>query len=450
MTKTLLLIAAVLGSAFAKAQMSPECGQLLSLFAENAKAKQYDQAYTQLGQLEKNCPDASAAIYQYGERIYEHRLKNDIGDKDQNVEGLIRMLKTEITDFSDKVNATKKEIELVNVMYEYSVGTPDEMFKILKKDLENDPENFTDPRALITYFQLVVERYEAGKMTLQELFEEYDRISEQIEKIQNERSQIVTDLMKKQETEDLKKSELRELDNQERNLKNYAIVQGSVNKTLGDLADCDKLIPLYDAEFEQNASDQKWLSNVLKRLQKKECTDAPLYIKSVKALHALNPSAKTAYGLGNIAESQDERFKYWDQAIELGVDNDLKSIIHYKKGEEFKKRGQFSSAKREYLASNAARPSFGAPFLKIAEMIAKSGNSCGESPFEKRAINWVAARYADKAASVDPTLKDTARKYAASYRGTAPSTQEIFMSQKYNSGDTLTFRCWVGESVRIP
>jgi tetratricopeptide (TPR) repeat protein len=175
-----------------------------------------------------------------------------------------------------------------------------------------------------------------------------------------------------------------------------------------------------------------------------------LYIKSVKALHALNPSAKTAYGLGNIATTDQERLKYWNQALELGVDNNLKSFIHYKKGNLYKSKGQYGKAKQEYILSNQAKPSFGTPFLKIAEMIAKSGSSCGETPFEKRAINWVAARYADKAGRVDPSLKSNASKYAESYRGTAPGKQDVFMSPKYNSGDTITFRCWVGESVRIP
>jgi hypothetical protein len=58
-----------------------------------------------------------------------------------------------------------------------------------------------------------------------------------------------------------------------------------------------------------------------RRLQSKECTDAPLYITSVKALHVLNPSAKTAYGLGNIAKSQSEKFKYWDEANFTGLGN---------------------------------------------------------------------------------------------------------------------------------
>ena len=82
-------------------------------------------------------------------------------------------------------------------------------------------------------------------------------------------------------------------------------------------------------------------------------------------------------------------------------------------------------------------------------MIANSTGSCGANPLEKRAVYWVAARYAEKAARVDPSLKNTANKYVASYNGAAPSKKDIFSSE-YKSGDTITFNCWVGESVRIP
>ncbi len=447
---SIILVVAVFSFAFAKAQDDMQCRQMLSIYAENAKAKLYDEAYKQLPQLVENCPKLSAAIYQYGERIYEHRLKKKVGAEKENAEGLIKMLDAQITMFPDKVNDAKKTIEKAMAMYKYDIGTHDEVFNILDGVFKNDRENFTDPRGMMTYFKLAEERYNEGKMTLQELFDIYDALTEQIDSLLNERSEVIQKLNEKEAEGELTDKEKKEIKNQEINLKNYGIVKGSVNGTLGALADCDKLIPLYDVEFENKKTDKNWLSNVLVRLQKKDCTDDPLYIKSVKALHDINPSAKTAYGLGNIAESTAEKFKYWDQAIELGVDNDLKSSIHYKKGNVYKSQGAYSKAKREYILSNQAKPSFGMPYLKIAEMIAKSGNNCGSTPIEKRAVNWLAARYARKAAAIDPSIRSTANKYAESYEGTAPGQQDIFMSQKYNSGDTITFNCWVGESVRIP
>ena len=78
--KNILVICIALTSfAFAKAQDDMECRQMLSIYAENAKAKLYDEAFKQIEPLTENCPKLSAAIYQYGERIYEHRLKKEVG-----------------------------------------------------------------------------------------------------------------------------------------------------------------------------------------------------------------------------------------------------------------------------------------------------------------------------------------------------------------------------------
>ncbi|OUS20237.1 hypothetical protein A9Q93_01530 [Nonlabens dokdonensis] len=447
---TFLIALSFFSFAFAKAQVSPECGNMLSLFAEDAKAKNYDAAYTQLGPLMEKCPDASVAIYQYGEKIYEYRIKKKVGVETENVEGLLKMLNTQVSNYPAKVDVTRKKIEIARTMQKYKIGTSEEQFEMLDGLFNSDQENFTDPNGMMTYFSLAEKQYKNNKLDLQRLFNIYDKLTNHIESLQDERSKVVADLMTKQETTKLTEKEEKTIGYQEANLKNYGIVMGSVNGTLGELADCDKLIPLYDAEFDANQSNKEWLSNVLVRLQKKDCTDAPLYIKSVKALHAINPSARTAYGLGNIAETTAEKMEYWDQAIELGIDNDTKAAIYYKKGNIYKGKGQYGSARKAYLAATDLRPSFGAPYLQIAGMISKSNGSCGSNPFEKRALNWVAARYAYKAARVDPSLKKSAGKAAAAYNAAAPGKRDVFSNSSYNSGDRITFNCWVGESVTIP
>ncbi len=447
---TLLTLTALMSFAFAKAQDSGDCNVVLSIFAENAKAKNYDEAYKQLSSLVEKCPDASAAIYQYGEIIYENRLKNKTGDEQENINGLMNMLKGQIEKFPGKVNVSKKKIELARVMYKYKQGTQTDQFLMLEDVFTKDPDNFTDPNGMITYFKLAEKEYKVNKIDLQSLFDIYDRLTSQIENVQDERSAIVSKLLDKKAEGEITDKEEKTIENQEKNLKNYGIVMKSVNGTLGQLADCDKLIPLYNAEFDAKQSDEKWLSNVLRRMQSKECTSDPLYVKSVKALHVLKPSWKTAYGLGNIATSKEEKFQYWDQAISLGADNESKARIYYKKGELYKGAGQFSNAKKNYMLATEIKPSFGLPYLRIANMIATSANSCGSTPFEKRAVNWIAARWAEKAGRVDVSLKSTSAKTVAAYKGRAPGAQDIFLNKQYSQGDRISFNCWVGESVRVP
>lgn len=446
---TFLASLALFSFAFAKAQDQQACNVVLSIYAENAKAKNYTEAYKQLGSLVEKCPETSAAIYQYGEKIYKNRLKTKTGVEQENITGLINMLKGQIEKFPKAVNVSKKKVELARTMFKYKQGTQSEQFSMMNQVFTQDPDNFTDPNGMITFFKLAEKEYNANKIDLQGLFDIYDALTTRIEQLQDERSAIVNTLLDKKETSSITDQEEKKISDQEKNLKNYAIVKKSVNGTLGQLANCDKLIPLYNAEFNAKQGDEKWLSNVLRRLQSKDCTSDPLYVKSVKALHVLKPSWRTAYGLGNIAASQDEKYQYWDQAITLGADNDTKAKIFYKKAEAYRKAGRFGKAKKEYMNATEVKPSFGTPYLKIANMIASSASNCGATPFEKRAVNWVAARWADKAGRVDSSLKSNASQAAASYRGRAPGKQDIFLSN-YKPGDLIKFSCWVGESARVP
>ena len=67
-----------------------DCKTKLSLFAENAKAKNYVEAETQLNELRKDCPTISSALYAYGERIYKNKIKTGT-DKNAAAKELIQL-----------------------------------------------------------------------------------------------------------------------------------------------------------------------------------------------------------------------------------------------------------------------------------------------------------------------------------------------------------------------
>ena len=81
-------------------------------------------------------------------------------------------------------------------------------------------------------------------------------------------------------------------------------------------------------------------------------------------------------------------------------------------------------------------------------MYADSANDCGKSQFDKRAVYWLAANLARKAAKVDNSLSKIAKKTADSYTGRAPSKTDIFTEG--NSGSTIKFDCWINRSVTVP
>ena len=57
------------------AQKSEECLQNLSIFAEYAKVKNYDEAYEPWLNVRKECPSLNVAVFSYGERILKTESK---------------------------------------------------------------------------------------------------------------------------------------------------------------------------------------------------------------------------------------------------------------------------------------------------------------------------------------------------------------------------------------
>jgi hypothetical protein len=94
------------------------------------------------------------------------------------------------------------------------------------------------------------------------------------------------------------------------------------------------------------------------------------------------------------------------------------------------------------------QPSLGRAYLLISNMYASSANNCGDTQFNKRAVYWLAAEMARKAARVDPSLKNIANKTAVSYEGRAPSKTDIFTEG--NQGQVIKFNCWISGSVTVP
>ncbi len=137
----------------------------------------------------------------------------------------------------------------------------------------------------------------------------------------------------------------------------------------------------------------------------------------------------------------------FNKALELETDSRKRSNIAYKVATIFR-RGSKSTARSYAQKAIDANPSNGKAYLLIANLYATSANDCGETPFEKRAIYWKAAEMARKAGRVDPSLSGRANQSAASYSAKAPSKTDIFNSGM--AGKSVSFKCWVGGSVKVP
>ena len=448
----LVVLAALgfLGVGLAQAQ-NPECMTNLSIYAEHAKVKNYDAAYTPWKMVYENCPAINKANFSLGERILAYKIENSTGaEKDKYVQELMALYDNSVKYFPSNYSSAGVAIDKALLKYDNKMASDTELYEMLDKAFKEDRENFTNPKALYLYFSSLVDLHNAGKKDLQDVFDTYDDVTEKIEEENKQLTEQITKLLPKEDAGTLTKKEESQLRVATTNSESYGKIASSIDSKLGALADCGNLIPLYQKSFDAKKGDIKWVKRAVGRMFSKECTDDPLFRQLFEAQIALEPSASAyLYGgtLKQKAGDTNGAIADFNKAVDLETDSYKKSDILYKIA-TIVRRSSKSQARNYAQKAIDANASNGKAYLLIANLYASSANECGSTPFEKRAVYWKAADMASRAGRVDPSLSGNASQSAASYNAKAPSKTDIFNSGM--AGKTISFSCWVGGSVQVP
>ena len=447
-TKLIIVFTFIIGIINGKAQNEADCAEKLSIFNELCKAKDFDTAYEPWMYSRKNCASFHNAIYIRGEQILNHRIENakTPAEKEAEVRDLVKMFVEFDTHFPDNNRGNK--VRKAMTLFENNVGTPDEIYNILHDAFKNDKANFTNPKALYVYFEIYVNDFEAGKngIQLQDLFNKYDEISDKIDEEEKKLSDELDVILQKEETgAELTKKEASIKNANQINIDAFQTIRTSMDNKIAQLATCDRLIPFLSGSFEEKKGDAEWLRRAADRLDRKGCSSDPLFSKISEKLHQLSPTAKSSYNLGVYyynKKNTTKSLEYFNQSAELHKDGGDKAKVYYTVARNIYGTNNKSQARAFAEKALAAKPSFGEANVFIAQLYANSANDCGNDPFEKRAIYWLAAQTARKAGT---TAGNAA---AASYDKLAPSKADIHSAGR--AGESIRFNCWVGRSVTVP
>ena len=434
------------------------CMQDLSIFAESAKVKNYIAAFEPWMRVRKDCPSINVAIYSYGERILKDYIKNGTPEEQEaSKEDLIKLYDEWVENFPKKRNkSVTGDIisKKAQALLDYKLADLKVIYNTFDQAYKQDAASFTNPKLLYNYFKTLYDRYKAGdnEVTMELLFNKYEEVSEKFEFESTELAKKLDVILKKEESGTALTSR------ESRSKRIYNVNSNAIGTFLSNLdaiiakeATCENLIPLYQRNFEANKTDALWIKRAASRMDSKECSDDPLFVTLVEALHALEPSADSAYYLGLLNDKSgnaDEALKYYEESIALETDNYKKAKILLKIANKFKAAGRKSSARSYANKALGFQPSLGRAYLLIANMYADSANQCGDSQFNKRAVYWLAADMAKKAGQVDASLKRVASRTVESYTGRAPSKTDIFTEG--NAGTVIKFDCWINRSVTVP
>ena len=430
--------------------------QTLSIFSEYVKSKNYDAAYTPWMELRKRNPRFNKAIFIYGERILKDKIKKSSGEEKVNfINDMLALWEERAHYFAAVTPKGTYMAKACQLRYDnrQELGINKvQLHTDFSEAYNSDPQTFTNPKSLYTYFSLVVDMYDAGNLLAQELFNSYEVVSEKVEnEVKNYTNKRNAFLNEEGATKELSRTDESRLKSYNSYLKAYEQISSSIDVKLGSRANCENLIPLYRRDFQTFKNDGLWLQRAMNRMYAKGCNEDPLFVKIVEQKNNIEPNADTSFYLGLLKEKSaqtDEALVFYNQAVNLETDEFAKAKILFKIATNFKKKGRYAQARTYYKKTLNFNPSMGRSYLAIAAMYAKSANNCGMDNFSKRAVYWLAAREAAKASRVDPNMKKNAAKSIANFKAKAPQKSEIFSSGR--AGETINIGCWIQRSVTVP
>ena len=443
--KKRILLATVIAGFFIGSAGAQDCKsnedlrQKLSIFSEYAKARNYNEAYPVWKEVYTACPTLHFAVFAYGERILQDKVKNSIGgQKTQFIKDLNQLYTDYNKAFPAKLSATEMRIRQALLLFDENAGSEQEIYDLLNKAFTEDRANFKNEKALYLYFSELVSLHGKGQKELQEVFDAYDNVSEKIQDEKNELSTVINQYLAAEEAGTISEKDKKTLEATRKRVDNYETIGESIDAKLGQLADCENLIPLYTKNFEANKNNEEWLRRAAGKMSDKDCTKDPLFVKIVTSLHSVAPSANSAYYLGVMSDKSGNTSKaiqYYNEAVNLETDNFKKSKLLIRIATKHSK-GQAVAYAQKALTYN---PSNSDAYRIMAHAYASSANECGSTSFEKRAVYWLAAQVARKGGL---------ESLAARYDALAPSKVDVFESGM--AGKSLSLKCWIGQSITVP
>lgn len=453
---TFLIIFLVISFNSSNAQNNEDCLTQLSIFHEYVRAKNFDAAFEPWMYVRKNCPKLNIAIYSEGEDILENKIKTTAeNEKTTLLKDLLKLWKERAIHFPNKTKPGKYAAMACQLVYDNkdTFGETDlDLYTCFDAVYKENKISFTNPKSLYSYFSLMVNLYDNGLKPAQDLFNTYDDVIEKVEiEVKNYSEKLNALIAKTDNNIALTKREKAYKKFYETSLKQYSQITKSMEGLSSGRSNCDNLVPLYNKGFESHKTDAVWLKRAVNKMYHKQCTKDPLYEKIVIAFDETAPSADTKYFVATVLFQNgkpNEGETYLKQAYDLETDTYKKGKLAYKIGILLKNKKAFSKARVYFRNALKLNPSNGNPHLSIAAMYKSSAKDCGDSNFNQRAVYWLAAKEAQKASRVDPTLKKAAAQSVANYKALAPTKQEIFI--KNMAGKTIKIGCWIQSSIKVP
>ena len=390
-----------------------------SLYDQYYKQKDYQSALPSWKLLYNKYPKSTKNIYLHGTAMYKSFIKKNKKNKEVRakfLDTLMQIYDKRIKYFGQEALVLGKKGSDLFSYGRNKIENIEEALKIMSKSMEKSG-NKTSYTVVNAFMQTTVKLYKSKKI---------------------EKGVVVEHNLK----------------NNPKKVDKYQKVKDNVEQLFTDsgAADCEALIPFFEAKFEENKTDIELLKKITGMLSRAKCIDSELFSKTSEELYKLEPSALAAYNLAKLfykKDNMDKTVEFYNKAIEGENDSLTKSnylhelaLISFGKLKTYPKAASYA---RQTIKFN---PKSGKSYILIAKIYASASGSCGSSKLEKNAVFWVAVDKLIKAKSIDENVKEEANKLIRDYSKYFPNSEEAFFLN-IKKGDTYKVACWINESTKV-
>ena len=441
-----------------------------SLYREEFKNKNYEEAYNSWKVVMEKAPLSQIRIYQDGDIICQELLKKetDPAKKQEIFNTVMNMHDTRIkllddlNSFATQLTTTTKGNILCRKAYDYYYFNPkpnnEEAYKLFKDGIDDLGEN-VEAYILYGFIQCSYSRFKAKNddQTREDFINDYMNCNDICERLLDEAKQYPAEVIPANpDSEDSTEWEERVIlsPEAEKIIKNYQPTQDLCNDLFvkSGAADCDALTKIYEGKVEGAKQDLNQLNTILKILQNFECDKSDLYYKAADYAYELNKTSNAALGkAAKLLKSGDTdgAMKYLQEAIELETDATKKGKTAFSIAQILYSKGNISGCRQYCNTALRYIPSMGRAYLLIANCIVRSAPAASQNTDAMLTRSYYYCLATDKclkAMSVDPSCASRANSQIANYRnGYYPKSEAFFKGLKAGQsvsilGETTTLR----------
>jgi tetratricopeptide (TPR) repeat protein len=217
-------------------------------------------------------------------------------------------------------------------------------------------------------------------------------------------------------------------------------------------ADCESLVALYEPQFEEISKDVDELKKMLRILERRDCTDSPLFAKASDRLYDMDPSAEAAFNMARlfVKRNQFERAKeYYNNAINAETDKELLAKYYYELGLFiFAKDHDFQKSRNLARKAIENNPNSGRAYILLGDIYAQYSKHYGETDTEHLSLYWLAVDYYQKAKRVDPEVFAQANERISTYKQYFPNKETLFF-EGITDGESFKIGSWINETTTV-